>query len=185
MPGPVPNRSGNLSRERDAHRGGKEITKGVMRPVDIPEAPSTWDPVAQMVWESMRASGISDFYQQTDWAYAYVVLSELSAYRTPGFNKETGEDYPTHRPSGNMFAAIMSAMTSLGLAEGDRRRMRIELENPPTDQAVVAVVAIDKYRNRLGAAKVKGGDDHPHDDRDPFDQEHDRLPDPSHSGSGD
>lgn len=96
-------------------------------------------------------SGIADFYQASDYAYAHIVFSELSVYRRKGVNRETGEEYPTHKPSGQMFQAIMSALTSLGMTEGDRRRMRIELESP-AEESDAEILAIAEYEADLGLA---------------------------------
>jgi hypothetical protein len=43
-------------------------------------------------------------------------------------------------------------MTSLGATEGDRRRMRIELEKPQEEKKSASITAIDSYKKKLGAA---------------------------------
>ena len=65
MPGPVPNRTTDLSRERDANRGGRPpITKGELRPVvDVLAPDEEWHPIAKHLYLSLAASGQSDFYQ--------------------------------------------------------------------------------------------------------------------------
>ena len=51
----------------------------------------------------------------------------------------------THKPSAQMFAAWSSAAAELGMTEGARRRMRIEIERKPV-LASAAVTAMDEYR---------------------------------------
>lgn len=148
--GPLPNKDSDLARSRS--RKGAEAqpaaTMGVLRDVTIPDPDPEWGPVAHMLYESIKTSGIADFYQDSDWAFAFFVISEIDVYRRKGVNKETGEEYPTHRPSGQMFAALAGAMTALGLTEGDRRRMRIELEKPKEEHDA-QLYAIDSYKADL------------------------------------
>lgn len=149
--GPVPERSDNLSRDRDANRGGRpDVTKGVMRPVDIPDADPEWHPIAKMLWESLEQSGQSDFYQQTDWAFAYSLCEDLSMYKKP-FTSATGVEY--HKRSGQMLATIYSAMSNLLVTEADRRRVRIELEEPDDESTSAAVLAIADYKQMLEDAE--------------------------------
>lgn len=154
MPGPPPNRDSDLSRPRDRRgeaggNAGIPATKGELKPVNRPAPDPDWAPVAKMAYDSLITSGMADFYQDSDWAYAWIVLSELDVYRRRGTDKD-GNPYATHKPSGQMFQAIMSAMVSLGMTEGDRRRMRIELEDPKPEEEPATVLAIADYRKDLG-----------------------------------
>lgn len=137
MPGPVPNRSSDLSRERDANRSDRpDLKKGTMRPVDIPEMDPEWHPLAKMVYQGMIDSGQADFFQASDWAYAHVVCEELSNYKSQS------------RRSAQMFASLSSAMTNMLLTEADRRRARIELEEEPVE-SLASVSAIDSMKGEL------------------------------------
>lgn len=145
MPGRIPDREENLARPRE-RKGSDQmsVTKGTLRPVTVPPPDPEWGHAALMLYSSLLSSGMADFYQDSDWAYAWVVISELDAYRKPAPMREKGSDgkyrdvvidgevqyYPTHKISGQMFQSLMSAMGVLGLTEGDRRRMRIELSEP-------------------------------------------------------
>lgn len=139
----IPNRSEDLARPRE--RKGKHIvpvTKGVARATEIPEMDEDWHDIAKMLWNGMVTSGQADFYQNSDWAYAYSLCDDLSYYKKSG------------RRSSQMLAAINSAMGNLLITEGDRRRVRIELD-PPADSlpepASVAVMA--DYRAQLSVVK--------------------------------
>lgn len=147
--GPVPNRSTDLSRERDANRGDRpEITKGTLRPVTIPEADPDWHPIAHMLWEGLIESGQSDWYQQSDWAFAYSLMEDLTRYKEPLVNQKTGEEY--FKRSGQMLQTIYSAMERLLVTEGDRRRARIELSAPDDSDEEAAVLTLADYTDMLG-----------------------------------
>jgi hypothetical protein len=97
----------------------------------IPPVNLNWEPIAQGWYRSLALSGQSKWFEASDWALAYVaadILSEASAKGYPA--NLTGE---------------WSAITSrLLCAEGDRRRMRIELiraGGDPDEEAANAAVA--------------------------------------------
>ncbi|ATE85110.1 terminase small subunit [Streptomyces phage Goby] len=139
MPGPVPNRESDLARPR-SRKGGdvQEVTKGEMRPVKIPNADRDWHPIARRLWDSLKTSGQADFYQNSDWAFAYSLCEDLSYYKKSG------------KRSGQMLQTIYSAFERLLVAEGDRRRVRIELHEPEPETTPASVLAIADYRQELG-----------------------------------
>lgn len=151
MPGPVPNLEGDLARPR-SRKGGEvqPVTRGTRKPVSIPEADPDWHPIARQLWAALAESGQSEFYQQSDWAFAYSLMDDLSHYKKPLISKD-GDEY--HKRSGQMLQTIYTAMERLMIAEGDRRRVRVELHEPEDDKPDAELVAIDSYKDRLG---VKG-----------------------------
>lgn len=147
--GPVPNRSEDLARPRERKGGDQqEVTHGVLLPVEIPEPDAEWHPIARMLWDSLAVSGQADFYQQSDWAFAYSVCEDLSMYKQPLVNSKTGEQY--YKRSGQMLQTIYSAFERLLVSEGDRRRVRLELQAPEPEGEGAAVLAIADYRDALG-----------------------------------
>lgn len=161
LTGPIPNKENDLARPRE--RKGADVqpvTHGTLLDVTIPNPDPEWHQVVRMAWDALATSGMRDFYQNTDWAHAYIVLNELDAYLRPGIDKvaslkaskEAGYDvvvrYPERRLSGMTFTSIMSALTSLGMTEGDRRRMRIELE-VPKEEHDAQLYAIHGYKDML------------------------------------
>lgn len=149
--GPVPNRSEDLSRprERRGKEAGPEVTNGTMRPVRIPDADPDWHPIAVMVWESLLDSGQADFYQQSDWAYAYSLMDDITKFKEGGrWNKQTGEFEPYRSPE--MLKAIQAGMTALLMTEADRRRARIELQAPEPEKTPASLHAIQDYQAGLG-----------------------------------
>ncbi|QYW07853.1 terminase small subunit [Streptomyces phage RedBear] len=139
MPGPVPNREADLARPR-SRKGGdvQEVTKGEMRPVKIPNADRDWHPIARRLWDSLKTSGQADFYQNSDWAFAFSLCEDLSHYKKSG------------KRSGQMLQTIYSSFERLLVAEGDRRRVRIELHEPEPETTPASVLAIADYRQELG-----------------------------------
>src|SRR5437763_13328456 len=82
MPGPIPNREADLARPRE-RRGSDQmsVTRGESMPVTIPHADTESHPIARKLWDSMKKSGQSTFYEQSDWAYAYALMDDLSEYK--------------------------------------------------------------------------------------------------------
>lgn len=148
--GPIPNRSDDLARPRS--RKGKDeapVTKGTMKPVTVPAPDPEWSPISLMFWESLIESGQSDFYQQSDWAFAFSLCDDIHQYKTAGrWNRKTGE-FEAYR-SPEMLKALLSAMSNLLVTEADRRRVRIELTEPPKDEQAPALAVMDSYRAGLG-----------------------------------
>jgi hypothetical protein len=141
LPGPVPNHSDDLARPRERKGGGPNaapISTGERRPVVIPRADPNWHKIAKMMWDAMKKSGQDDYYQQSDWAYAYSLCDDLTYYKN------------ADRRSPEMLKAINTAMERLLLTEGDRRRARIELNEPEPETEPASVTAIADYKAELG-----------------------------------
>src|SRR5687767_9552882 len=111
MTGPVPKRSSQRIR-----RNKVDITEAEGKPAEIPPADPYWDRAAIMWYESLAESGQAVWFQQADWAYAWVVADTLSAARES-----------RRVPGAQMMSTIFSAMNDLLTTEGARRRLRIEL----------------------------------------------------------
>ncbi|MEU8327320.1 hypothetical protein [Micromonospora sp. NPDC048839] len=139
MPGPVPNREDDLARPRERKGGDVQaVTRGELRPVVVPRADANWHPIARMLWDSLKKSGQADFYQQSDWAFAFSLCEDLSVYKKSG------------KRSGQMLQTIYSAMTNLLVTEADRRRVRIELHEAEEEETPASVAVMDDYRRGLG-----------------------------------
>lgn len=149
--GPIGNRSDDLARDRSRKGGdtGPEMKFGQMMPVRIPDADPEWHAIAVMIWDSLIDSGQADFYQQSDWAYAYSLCDDVSHYKNAGrWNKHSGA-FEAYR-SPEMLKAIQSAMASLLMTEGERRRARVELTQVEPEKSSAAVLAIAQYQADLG-----------------------------------
>lgn len=138
--GPIPQRSESLARPRERNgeaRNTGEITQGAMRETQVPRAGRDWHPIAKRIWDAAKDSGQADFYQNSDWAYLYSVCDDLSEYKKAG------------KRSSMMATVIYSALGSLLLTEGERRRARIELMAPTPDTKPAELYAIESYREDL------------------------------------
>lgn len=147
--GPIPAREQELARPRE--RKGADIapvTRGVLMPVKIPTADKDWHPIAKRFWKSLKTSGQSAYYQDSDWAFAYSLCDDLSMYKKPQVARDGTEYY---KRSPEMLKAILSAMASLMVTEGDRRRVRLELHEPDDGTNDAELYAIEGYKAALGA----------------------------------
>ena len=136
--GPVPKRSTQRRRRNPTEVPTETVT--VPGPeAQQPEADPAWHPIAAEWYRSLEVSGQSVFYQPSDWQTARYVAEAMSR------NLEAG------RFSAQLFAAVMSATSNLLTTEGDRRRLRIELERGTHTDADedAAVAALDDWRNRI------------------------------------
>lgn len=152
--GPIPKTEAELARPRE-RRGSdeQETLHGERRAVTwaIPADPD-WHPIAKHIYESVATSGQADFYQDSDWAILYSLCDDVSYYKTPSkavaINRKTGEVHEYEKPrSGQMLQAIMSGLSALLLTEGERRRVRMELQSPAEEKPDLKVVAMNKYRD--------------------------------------
>ena len=116
------------------------VTKGELRPATVPDPDPGWHPIATRLFESLRSSGQADFYQDSDWAFAWSVCEDLSVYKR------------SMKRSGQMLQTIYSALERLLVTEGDRRRVRIELTEPEDTTTPAGVTAIADYKKALGVA---------------------------------
>ena len=147
MPGPIPMRSDDLARpEYDANRKGNiQLKKGKSIPSEPKAADPEWETLASEVYTSMMNSGMSAFFEASDWAMLYLLCDHLSDLRKT--YKETG------RLPAIIFQTVMRELNSLGMSEGERRRMRIELEAEVADDSEEATITvIDSYREKLAQA---------------------------------
>lgn len=114
MPGPVPKRD-----EERIRRNAPDIetdTVEVIGEVLVPEL-GLDNPHHLIVdlYESLKDSGQSKFYEPSDWEQARIVCHFLDG------------QVKSSKPSGQMLAVLHSMMTDLLISEGQRRRVRLEV----------------------------------------------------------
>lgn len=142
--GPIPNRSDDLSRAYDANRKGNvKLSKGISVPSSPFDVDEDWDDVVKRLYESTINSGIARYYEQSDWAMLYVLCDEYNEIRET--RRKFGKTPAVH------LTTVLSSFKSLGLTEGDRRSIRIELEAQTDADAEgdATVSQIDHYRAKL------------------------------------
>jgi hypothetical protein len=84
-------------------------------------ASGSWHPTAKKWYLALRMSAQTVFYQPSDWMEAYVAAEILSELLNAG------------RVSAMLYAAWAGHTARLLVSEGDRRRMRVELEKAGRD----------------------------------------------------
>jgi len=132
--GPVPkrteNRLGHMTKAEKAAVTSVEMAGKV----EIPPADKTWHQIAVDWYESLAESGQAKFYEPSDWQAARLLAHELSrALR--------------QKVSATLFAAIWTAMGDLLTTEGERRRVKMEINRKPAKPESSAKVAnLDDYR---------------------------------------
>lgn len=104
-------------------------------------ADRSWRPIARRLWGSLKASGQTDFYQASDWVLAYLLCEDLFVY------KKSGKRFS------QMLQTIYSAFERLLVAEGGRRRVRIELHEPELEERSAALLAIADCKKDFGIAE--------------------------------
>lgn len=110
------------------------IESGIVPPPDL--MIEDLHPFAEAWYEALKESGQSTFYEPSDWMTAQLIAKAISDCMG--------------RPSAMMLSTIFSGMTGLGVTEGDRRRMRIELERSGSQKEDDAsVTAMAEYRRQL------------------------------------
>lgn len=111
---------------------------------ELDEPVPAWEPLTRLMWESFTRSGQAIWYEPTDWATAYMLCEVLDRWLKPQDVKvgqigsegaETGGGNVTYifdqkivAMPGGVLTSILKALTALMATEGDRRRLRIELE---------------------------------------------------------
>lgn len=161
--GTVPKRSTERRRRNKTNKYGESLVPDRVKlqefdgeVVDAPEPNPNWHPAAMTIWTAACESGQRIFWEPSDWAVLALTCSQISQLYRDDFVIEKvkqpieggsggGEElvYGSRPMTGQEFSAILKAFSSLGMSEGDRRRMRIELERgqkrtePPTVEGVV------------------------------------------------
>jgi len=118
--------------------------------VTPPPADEQWHPIAKMVYEAHLKSGQNYYFEHSDVAGLYLGCDNLSRDLKPkflGVNDVTGEEIVRTVPiSGANLSAYLKLFSGLGMTEGDRRRMGIELQRATTideDEAAADAAVIE------------------------------------------
>ncbi|GAA1645924.1 hypothetical protein GCM10009700_35400 [Brevibacterium sanguinis] len=129
------------SEEKTGHRTKAElavVSHGEMQPVKWPRARKTWSYAVKEFYNSVKDSGQTYWYQQSDVSRLRLFCDELERYKSSG------------RQSAMMYAALTSEMSNLMVSESDRRKANIELQHPESNEEEDAQVAhIENYRHGL------------------------------------
>ena len=131
--GPVPKRAEErIRRNKDEVPITKIEANGVVEPPEL--GLDDPHPIIQDLWRSMAESAQSRYYEPSDWQFARFTL-----HFADGLVKSS-------RPSSQMLVAINSALSDLLLSEGQRRRVRLEIEREQTATQVADVAELFKQQ---------------------------------------
>lgn len=144
--GPIPKREEERVRRNKTGEDGRETeTVTMVGKVEVPKA-SFDNPVIQKLWDSIKISGQAKYYEPSDWAYAELTLSL--------FDAQIGEK--GKGLSAMMLASLDGMMKSLLLTEGERRRMRLEVQRVEAEAKLIDASAA--FRERFEAMRVARDD---------------------------
>mgnify|MGYP001545178513 CR=1 FL=1 len=153
LTGPIPKRSDQQAGHK-SNAEKEEITKvhmeGQVKQPSLAQFPNMLTQnITKAFWKSLGESGQALYYEPSDWMTAMMALHLLDKQLRPYQNKEgkmvVGQVSPT------MVAAVWQMLTSIAVTEGERRRLRIEVERKTADTGDVAkVIPISQvYADRL------------------------------------
>jgi len=166
--GPVPKKDAERRRRNKATDGGDSIEVQIVNldevlagEVEIPAADSKWHPIARQFYDSLASSGQAIWLEPSDWSVAYILAESLSRDLNPqpiGINEETGKPVMATVPlKGSSLSAYLKAFSALLVTEGDRRRLRIELERQKRiDEAAEGGKVVDIVQARADLFKKQG-----------------------------
>lgn len=155
--GPVPKRSSER-RRTNKPAAGEQITKApAAMKVTVPRADSSWHKVARRWYQSLAKSGQSRYYQPSDWAFATVIAEQLSRELTEqvvGFSAEGGIQRAVIPMKGASLSACIKGMSSLLVTEGDRRRVRLEIQHAAAvdEDEQASVTSLADFQSKLSGA---------------------------------
>ena len=154
MAGPVPKRS----TERLGHRTDKADPRRVEMKEDIrpPKPDPTWHPIARYFYDSLKRSAMSQFYDVSDWATAFTLCETISRDLKPqviAYDDRLHKVIRVKRPvKGSSLAGYARFFALLGVTEGDRRRLNVEISRYSAEKPELhAVKTLDDYRTKLSS----------------------------------
>lgn len=142
--GPIPKRSEARTRRNKEGEDGIALKKGLALPYHWPEPDEDWHPWVVDFYGSFKESGMQAYYQTTDVAALQLACRLI--------NREV---VSKGRPSAMFLAECLKMVDGLGITEGERRRIKIELDTPTVQDVDQRAVDLAAARARLRAAAEK------------------------------
>lgn len=164
--GPIPKRSEERRRRNttDSEGAPNETEKVVVADGPAEPLPITehWHDYAKEFYQACIDSAQSRFYEPSDWAALKMACEVQSRLLKPAPMKMTnaeGDEYiewVVQPIKGADLSALNKVWSSLMVTEGDRRRLRLEIERG-ADKPREAVTVDQVTQNRAGLFSVPGG----------------------------
>jgi len=129
MPGPIPKRSEErVRRNKTGEDGLATETIGMTGAVEVPKLNlgKLTHPLLKDLWDSLPDSGQTKFWEPSDWQYARITFFALNEMLM------ADRDMPAMKLS-----AVDAMMSKLLLTEGDRRRVKIEVQRTEAEGKLV------------------------------------------------
>lgn len=149
--GPIPKRKAERRRRNKTDQSGNPnqpdtlvVDPDALEDVSMLDAPDpdpNWHPLARMTYERVKRSAVRELYEHSDWAVLFIALDQLSRHLSPQpvvvqSGPQAGQVVMVEVPmNGAALGAIFKVFGSLMLTEGDRRRLRLEVERRPGSAA--------------------------------------------------
>lgn len=133
MPGPIPKRDSERVRRNKPDIPTDTVT--AIGTVDVPDLGLIFpcDLVIDF-WNALKDSAQSKYYEASDWQYARMAL-----HFADGLIK-------SEKPSSMMLTVVNSMLADLLVAEGQRRRVRMEIEREQARAEVTQLSDVIKKR---------------------------------------
>lgn len=139
MPGPVPKKD---SERRRRNKTGTDsashipaqvvnVDELLVGEVEIPEPDAKWHPIAIQIYEAQMKSGQVLWMEPSDWSMLYLLCESISRDLNPqvvGITEDGDVVKDVIPLKGASLSSYLKAFEALLMAEGGRRRLRIELE---------------------------------------------------------
>jgi hypothetical protein len=134
--GPIPKKANLLHGHGAANEREATVTRLETEHVEIvwPE-PGPWEPAVVRLYESLQEGAMADLYEQSDAEFAWITCEILNRALTETLRTTGGTNTA-------LFQAALSALGNLGVTEGARRRLGIEIEKAESeDDDKLAIMA--------------------------------------------
>ena len=167
MASPIPKREEERRRRNKTTPSGqsREVEKVVVDPavledttlVPAPNPNPDWGWLPRMMYDAAKRSAIRDFYEPTDWAMLFFLCQTLDdAMQEQPVVIQTGPQagevvMVKETINGAVLGNLLKGFTNLMFSEGERRRLRLEIERQatPTGPAVLPPGVTDIRAARL------------------------------------
>lgn len=127
--------------------------------VKVPAPPKGLHPIARRLYNSLKESGESEFFEPSDWEAARLAAELTSRMLGADFDyvfrhwhqcedKKCKCDMPVGEATPASVAAIWKLWQSLMVTESDRRRARVEVERG-VNAGEAGPTALDAYRKMV------------------------------------
>lgn len=139
--GPIPKRASERTRNNKTATDGLELVKGDALPYTWTDPSFDWEKPVQRYYMSFQQSGMAAYYQQTDVETLWMACEWMN------------RQYASGRPSAMILGEVNKMLDGLGATEGERRRLKIELEKPKEeDDGSEKLAAVTDIQDRLKSA---------------------------------